>query len=143
LIDEAEQSFLAGALAVALPDARDVRDQVEVETPVRRQRDGQRVLDIEEVGQEEVAVAVEREARVAARVAEVVVVADQLCRPRVAAVEADALEHAGNREVDVRDLDDVLRIRRVDGDRLLRLVRVALADVDVGRSARLGGAWDN
>jgi hypothetical protein len=32
---------------------------------------------------------------------------------------------------DVGDDDDVLRVRRIDGDRLLRLVQVALADVDV------------
>src|SRR5262249_11744490 len=84
LVDEAEETLrlLASAL-VSLRDAADVRDHVEREPAVGGQGDRQRFLDIEEIGKEEVSVLVERKARVTARIAEVVVVADQLRRPRL------------------------------------------------------------
>ena len=127
LVDEAEEA------------AVDVRDHVEAEAAVDAERDRDGVLGLVEVGQEEVAVLVEREARVAARVAEVVVDADQPLRPRRAPVEADRGEHARRQPdllvADVRHDDDVVRVRRIDGDRLLRLLARPLADVDVRRRA--------
>src|SRR5207253_39604 len=86
LIDEAEQSLLFAAVAVALPDAADVRDEVEGESSIGRQGNRQRVLHIEEVRQEEVPVVVEGQAGIAAGVAEVVVVPDQLRGPGLPAV---------------------------------------------------------
>src|SRR5947207_380794 len=65
----------------------DVADEPEVQAAIRAQRDGYGVLDLEQVGQEQVAELVEGEARVAAGVTEVVVVADQLRGPGPAAVE--------------------------------------------------------
>ena len=137
LIDEPEETFVvATGRLVPLRDAADVRDHVEGQPAVGGECDWEGVLHVEEIGQEEVSVPVEGQARITAGIAEVVVVADELGRPGLPAVEAHAFEQPRGRKVDVRDHDDVLRIRRVDGDRRFGLVRVALADVDVGRYRR-------
>src|SRR5438445_13742089 len=77
---------------------------------------------------------VERQRWIAACQAEVVeAAADQRGLPGRTTVEADALEHPGQREVNVADHHDVLGVGRVDGDRLFRLVLRTLADVHVSR----------
>ena len=139
LVDKAEQPTVVttrlGRGAAGRRD--DVTDEVEGQAAIRAQRDGHRVLDLEQVGHEQIAISVEGQARVAAGVAEVVVIADQLRGPGLAAVEADALEHARRQSgfpvADVGHEDDVLGVRGVDCDCLLGLVEVPLADVDVGR----------
>ncbi|MFL5663433.1 MAG: hypothetical protein ACJ8BW_19135, partial [Ktedonobacteraceae bacterium] len=78
LIDEPEQAASLSACGQArFRRLRDVRDEVEVKTAVSAEGDGDLVLDVVEVGQEEVAVTVKRQAGVATRVFQVVVVPDQ------------------------------------------------------------------
>src|SRR4030095_7893796 len=61
----------------------------------------------------------------------------------LSAVERDTQEETREALLDVRQDDDVLRVRRIHGDRLLRLVPHALAQVDVGRNrASAGGDRD-
>ena len=137
LIDEAEEAaaFACRLGRRSLRRRDDVRDEIEVQPTVGAERDRHDVLGLEQVGEEQIAVLVEREARIAARVAEVVVVADQASRPARATVEADGGEHPGRQPrlevADVADDHDVVRVGRIDGDRLFRLVQVPLADVDV------------
>ena len=127
---------------------RDVRDHVEGQASVRAERDRNDVLEVVEVGKEEVAVLVESQTRVAARVAEAVGAAadgvtgrDDSLRPGLSAVERDSLEETGEALAYVRHDDDVLRIRRIHGDSLFRLVPDALADVDIRRNRPASG-WD-
>src|SRR5258706_446395 len=132
LVDEPEQ-------AASLPTCRqarfwrlrDVRDEVEVEAAVSAEGDGDLVLDVVKVGQEEVAEAVKRQAGVATRVSQVVVVPDQPRGPGRAAVEAYCREHPGCRVVHVRDDYNVVRVGWVDRHRLLGLIARPLADIDV------------
>src|SRR5439155_10446319 len=73
---------------------------------------------------------------------------DDRRRPRLSAAEANALEHPGNALGDVGDRDDVLRIRRVHRDRLLRFVPGRLTSTLGGTllpprpAAPAGGAVD-
>ena len=117
----------------------DVGDDVERQAPVRAERDRDLVLGLEQVGQEQIPELVERQARIAAGVAEAVVVADQAMRPGGAAVEADGREHSRGQSClpvsDVAHHDDVVGVGRVDGDRLFGLVEVPLASVNVVRDA--------
>ncbi len=83
-----------------------------------------------EVDQEEVAVVVECQARVAAGHTEPVTVADDVRLPRRPAVVGDGREEA-TPELDIRDDGDVVGVGRVGGDGRLRLVADPLADVDV------------
>ncbi len=85
---------------------------------------------------------VEREARVAAGHRRGCLVTDDPARPGSAAIEAHGGEHAAvsRPRCDVRDDDDVLRVRGVHRHGCLGLVPVALAHVDVrgdgGRTVR-------
>ncbi len=69
LVNEPEQAASLPARRQVLPlRLRDVRDEVEVEAAVSAESDGNLDLGVVEVGQEEVAVVVERQAGVAAGV---------------------------------------------------------------------------
>src|SRR5262249_22054812 len=146
LVDEAEEAAVIASRLRRRPfrRSRDVRDDLERQPAVGAQRDRHGVLSLEEIGHEEVPVAIEREARVATRISERVVRAetDKPPRPRLPTVETHRQEHArsqtGLAVTDVREDDDVFRVCRIDGDRLLRLVEVPLAYVDVewGRRCR-------
>ena len=139
LIDETEQSpVVAGRLLAGRLRGRvDVRDDGEGQTAVGAERDGNRVLDLKEVGHEQIPKLVEGEARVAARVAQGVVVAHDSLRPGRTSVEADRQEHprgqSGFAVADVGENDDVVRIRRIDRDGFFGFVKSTLTRVHVDR----------
>ena len=133
LVDESKQAAsLPTRREALLRWLRDACDDAKVEAAVGAEGNGDLDLDVEEVGHEEVAVIIERQAGVATCVSQVVVVPDQLRGPGLAAIEAHALEQPGRRLIHVRNDHDVLRIGRVDRHCLLGLVGKPLADIDVG-----------
>src|SRR6266702_7311598 len=97
LVDEPEKAAIVAAGLGRRPLRRsdDIADQVEGQAAVRAEGDRDGVFDLEEIAHEQIAELIEGEGRIAARVTEVVLVADQLAGPRCATVEADCLEHAG------------------------------------------------
>src|SRR5262249_8418291 len=155
LVDEAEEAAVVATRLRRGPLRRrdDVGDEIEGEAAIRAERDRDLVLDLVEVGHEQVAVLVEGKAGVAPPVANVVVIADYAGLPRRAAVEADGQKHPGGQSgfamTDVREDDDVPRVGRIDGDRLFGFIQVAPANIDVqwrlrgrGRCAGAGDAGD-
>ena len=104
-----------------------------METAIGAERDGDHISYVVQVGEEKVAVLVERQARITTGGAQVVVVPDQSRGPCRAAIEAHGLKHASRRKIHVRDNHNVLGVGRVDGHGLLRLVGMPLADIDVRR----------
>ena len=140
LIDEPEQAAaVTGRLLRGQVGRRNVGDHVEGHTAVRAQRDGDLILHLVQVGHEQVSVLIEGQARIAARVAQLIAraAADQLPRPRGTTVETHPLEHPrGDPCLDVAhvgDRHDVVRVRGIDRDGFLRLVQMPLADIDIGR----------
>ncbi len=140
LVDETEQpAVIPARLLARQAGLGDVGDHMEGEPAVGAERDRDLILHLVQVRHEQVPVAVEGQARVAASIAERVTGAqgDQLPGPRLAAVEADALEHPGRQPglgmAHVGHRHDVAGVDRVDGDRLFGLVQMPLADIDVDR----------
>ncbi|HEX6478316.1 MAG TPA: hypothetical protein VF043_05690 [Ktedonobacteraceae bacterium] len=136
LVDESEQapSLSARRQALALlRGLRDIRDRLEVEAAIGAESDGDHIPHVEEIGEEEVAVVVERQAWITTGGTQIIVIPDQGRRPGRATVEAHALEQPGCRKVHVRDDDDILPVGRIDSDCFLGLVGMPLADVDVLR----------
>src|SRR5207244_7906083 len=91
LVHEAEQpAVIPARLLGRQAGLGDVGDHVEAEPAVGAQRDGHLILYLVEVGHEQVPVAVEGQARVAASIAERVTAAQgyQLPGPGLATVEA-------------------------------------------------------
>ena len=80
---------------------------------------------VPQVGHPQVAEPVEGQLLVAAGLTQPITVADDPGRPGVAAVERDRLEEPERSVGEGRRHHDVLRIGRVDGDRVLAFVAVA------------------
>jgi hypothetical protein len=138
LVDESEQpAVIPARLLGGQVGLGDVGDHAEADAAVGAERDRHLVLYLVQVGHEQVPVFVEGQARVAASITERVTATerDQFPGPRLAAVEADTFKHPGREPglcvAHVGHRHDVVRVGRVDGDRLFGLVQVSLADIDV------------
>ena len=121
---------------------RDLCHLLPRQAAVSGKRDGDVAVGAaEEIDHPQVAERVPRQLLVAADVAQVIARADDLPGPGQAAVERDTLEQSYDADGKDGHRDDVRRVRRIDGDGILRVVPRQGADVDVRRSLRGRTGW--